>query len=169
MTHTTGPDEAPAQPRWLCRDELEAWLLLQSVVELLPGALDTQLRRDAGLTHYEYLLLAMLSDAPDRTLRMSHLASATNATLPRLSHVVTRLERDGYVERSPAPDDRRATLAHLTAAGWDKVVASAPGHVERVRRLVFDALTPEQVTQLHEIAGAVVANLDPSARVYPRD
>lgn len=165
---TTEPVQ-PAPPRWLTRGELEAWLRLQSVVELLPGALDAQLRRDADLTHYEYLLLAMLSEAPERTLRMSHLASATNATLPRLSHVVTRLERDGYVERRPAPDDRRATLARLTEAGWAKVVASAPGHVERVRRLVFDALTPEQVAQLHEIAGAIAANLDPAARVYPLD
>lgn len=163
-------DDAPAEePRWLSRDELVAWLRLQAVIELLPGALDTQLRRDADLTHYEYLLLAMLSEAPDRVLRMSHLASATNATLPRLSHVVTRLERDGFVQREPDPDDRRATLARLTEAGWDKVVASAPGHVAEVRRLVVDALSAEQVEQLSSIMLTIVRVLDPHRKLYLLD
>ncbi|WP_182113369.1 MULTISPECIES: MarR family winged helix-turn-helix transcriptional regulator [unclassified Actinotalea] len=155
-----------AEPHWLSKDELVAWLRLQAVIELLPGALDAQLRRDADLTHYEYLLLAMLSEARDRTLRMSHLASATNATLPRLSHVVTRLERDGFVRREPDPSDKRATLAVLTDAGWDKVVASAPGHVTEVRRLVIDALTPEQVAQLSEISLTLIRVLDPHKRLY---
>lgn len=155
--------------RWLSRTELVAWLRLQAVIELLPGALDTQLRRDADLTHYEYLLLAMLSEAPDRVLRMSHLASATNATLPRLSHVVTRLEKDGFVTREPDPADRRATLARLTEAGWAKVVASAPGHVTEVRRLVMDVLTPEQVDQLSAITLALVRSLDPGRRLYHLD
>lgn len=160
---------AGAEPRWLSRTELVAWLRLQAVIELLPGALDTQLRRDADLTHYEYLLLAMLSEAPDRILRMSHLASATNATLPRLSHVVTRLERDGYVQREPDPTDRRATLARLTDEGWAKVLASAPGHVAEVRRLVVDVLEPEQVEQLSAIMLALVRSLDPARRLYHLD
>ncbi len=157
------------ETRWLSRDELVAWMRLQAVIELLPGALDAQLRRDSDLTHYEYLLLAMLSEAPGRVLRMSHLASATNATLPRLSHVVTRLERDGYVRREPDPADRRATLARLTEEGWDKVVASAPGHVHEVRRLVVDALTPEQVAELSTIMLTLVRVLDPANRLYHLD
>lgn len=157
------------EPRWLTHDELVAWMRLQAVIELLPGALDTQLRRDSDLTHYEYLLLAMLSEAPDRVLRMSHLASATNATLPRLSHVVTRLERDGLVRREPDPADRRATLARLTDEGWATVVASAPGHVAEVRRLVVDALTPEQVSQLSTIMLTLVRVLDPARRLYHLD
>ena len=84
-----------------------------------PGVLDSQLRRDAGLTHFEYFVLAMLSEAPERTLRMTALAQRTNATLPRLSHVVRRLEERGLVERFPCPEDGRATNARLTAAGWD--------------------------------------------------
>ncbi|WP_199422209.1 MarR family winged helix-turn-helix transcriptional regulator [Actinotalea solisilvae] len=159
----------PTDTRWLTRTELVAWLRLQAVIELLPGALDTQLRRDADLTHYEYLLLAMLSEAPGRVLRMSHLASATNATLPRLSHVVTRLEKDGLVTREPDPADRRATLARLTEDGWAKVVASAPGHVAEVRRLVMDVLTPEQVDQLSTITLALVRSLDPGRRLYHLD
>ena len=158
-------DERDGGVRWLSQDELRTWIRLQAVVELLPGALDAQLRRDAGLSHYEYLLLAMLSDAPDRTLRMSDLASATNATLPRLSHVVTRLEKRGYVSRSADPDDGRATLATLTEDGWLKVVSSAPGHVSTVRSHVIDALTPEQVRQLDAIAEAMLRTLDPTNRL----
>lgn len=151
--------------RWLTPQQLRAWMRLQAVVELLPGALDAQLRRDADLTHYEYLLLAMLSEAPDRTLRMSELAWATNATLPRLSHVVTRLEARGYVERRPSDQDRRATLAQLTGEGWEKVVASAPGHVRTVRKHVIDQLSDEQVDQLSAIAKAIAASLDENHRL----
>src|SRR5690349_21438260 len=96
---------------WLDTAEREAWLRLIAVVELLPGALDAQLRRDAGLTHFEYYVLAMLSEAPERTLRMTSLAQRTNATLPRLSHVVRRLEDRGLVERFPCLEDGRATNA----------------------------------------------------------
>ena len=153
------------EPRWLSPAELRAWVRLQALIELLPVALDQQLRRDADLTHFEYLLLAMLSEAPGRTLRMSDLAAATNATLPRLSHVVTRLEARDYVTRRPAEDDRRATLASLTEAGWAKVVASAPGHAGIVRDHVFDRITPEQVAHLDALATAVVRSLDPTNRL----
>lgn len=152
-------------PRWLTRDERETWLRVAAVLELLPAALDAQLHRDAGLTQFEYFVLAMLSEAPDRRLRMSRLAAHTNATLPRLSRVVAGLERAGFVERTPCPDDRRATFAALTPAGLEKVVASAPGHVEQVRRNVFDPLTPEQQAQLRELAGLVLVTLDPEGRM----
>jgi DNA-binding MarR family transcriptional regulator len=149
--------------RWLTSDELAAWVRLVAVVELLPGVLETQLRRDSDLAHFEYYVLAMLSEAPDRTLRMTTLARTTNATLARLSHVVQRLEKRGLVERFPCPQDRRATNARLTGAGWDKVRASAPGHVATVREHVIDALTPGQVAQLTAIAGAILDRLDPDA------
>src|SRR3954453_21327865 len=97
--------------RWLTEDERAAWLRLVAVLALLPGVLDSQLRSEAGLTHFEYFVLAMLSEAPNRTLRMAALAQRTNATLPRLSHVVRRLEDRGLVERLPCPEDRRATNA----------------------------------------------------------
>jgi len=148
-------------PRWLDADELVAWKRLVAVVELLPGVLDSQLRRDAGLTHFEYFVLAMLSEAPERTLRMTNLAQRTNATLTRLSHVVRRLEDRSLVERFPCPEDGRATNARLTDAGWDAVVAAAPGHVATVRAEVIDALTPEQVRQLSQITESVLHRLDP--------
>lgn len=144
-------------------DEAEraAWVRLASVVELLPGVLDTQLRRDAGLLHFEYFVLAMLSEAPERTLRMSALAAQTNSTPPRLSHVVKRLEDRGLVERLSCPEDSRATNARLTAAGWRKVRAAAPGHAANVREHVIDALTPTQLRQLTDIAEAILNRLDP--------
>jgi DNA-binding MarR family transcriptional regulator len=147
------------EPRWLDTDERAAWLRLVMLLELMPGVLDAQLRRDADLSHFEYFVLAMLSEAPERTLRMTGLATMTNATLPRLSHVVSRLEDRGYVERRPCPQDRRATNAVLTSAGWGKVVAAAPGHAGHVREQVVDALSREQLNQLAEICDAMLARI----------
>jgi DNA-binding MarR family transcriptional regulator len=146
---------------WLDDRELAAWVRLAAVLELLPGVLDSQLRRDAGLTHFEYYCLAMLSEAPELTLRMTALAAQTNATLPRLSHVVRKLEDRGLVERFPCPEDARATNARLTPTGWVKVQATAPGHVVNVREHVIDALRPEQVDQLAAICEAMLRRLDP--------
>ncbi|MCV7230807.1 MarR family winged helix-turn-helix transcriptional regulator [Mycolicibacterium komossense] len=151
----------------LDHDELAAWVRLASVLELLPGVLDSQLRRDADLMHFEYFVLAMLSEAPRRTLRMSALAAQTNATQPRLSHVVKRLEERGLVERFQCPEDARATNARLTAAGWRRVRHAAPGHVANVRANVIDALTPEQVGQLAVIADAILGRLDPDGAMSP--
>lgn len=152
-------------PRWLTREQLAAWVRLAAVLELLPGTLDSQLRRDAGLTNFEYYVLAMLSEAPGRTLRMTALAALTNATLPRLSHVVRRLEDRGLVERFPCPEDARATNARLTDDGWRSVQTAAPGHVATVREHVIDALTPEQVRQLTAITDTVLQRLDPAGRM----
>jgi len=148
--------------RWLTREELAAWVRLAAVLELLPGVLDSQLRREADLTHFEYYVLAMLSEAPRRTLQMTALAARTNATLPRLSHVVRRMEDRDLLERYPCPEDGRATNVRLTSAGWRKIKAAAPGHVANVREHVIDALTPEQVAQLGAIAEAILERLDPT-------
>jgi DNA-binding MarR family transcriptional regulator len=153
---------------WLTDEERAAWVRLIALVELLPGALDGQLRRDAGLSNFEYFVLAMLSEAPDRVLRMTDLAARTNATLPRLSHVVSRLADRGLVERRPCPGDRRATNARLTDVGWRTLADAAPGHVQHVRQNVIDALTPEQVGQLAGIAEAILGRLDPEGKVTPR-
>ena len=147
--------------RWLNDQEMAAWVRLAAVLELLPGVLDSQLRRDAELTHFDYYALAMLSEAPQQTLRMTSLAAQTNATLPRLSHVIHRLEDRGLVERFPCPQDARATNVRLTPSGWDKVRQTAPGHVANVRQHVIDALTPEQVNQLTGITNAILNRLDP--------
>jgi DNA-binding MarR family transcriptional regulator len=153
------------ETRWLTEDERAAWLRLVAVVELLPGLLDSRLRAEAGLTHFEYFVLAMLSEAPERTIRMTSLAQRTNATLPRLSHVVRRLEDRGLVQRFPCPEDGRATNARLTADGWDTVVAAAPGHVDTVRGHVLDPLSAVQVEQLRDIGDALLTRLDPDGRL----
>jgi len=155
------------EPRWLSPAERAAWLGLIGVVELLPGALDAQLQREAGVSHFEYMVLAMLSEAPDHTLRMTALAAQTHSTLPRLSHVVTRLVNRGFVERIPCPQDKRATNAHLTDAGWQHVRSSAPGHVAAAREFVIDSLSAAQMEQLREISASILARLDPADRSTP--
>ncbi|WP_298886604.1 MarR family transcriptional regulator [uncultured Serinicoccus sp.] len=156
---------------WLTDPERAAWVRLAAVLERLPGVLDTQLRRDSGLTHFEYYTLAMLSEAEGSTLRMTALAAQTNATLPRLSHVVRRLEGRGLVARMPCPEDARATNASLTDAGWGVVQAAAPGHAAAVRGAVIDALTTTQIDQLTAITSAILERIDPDrtmAAIYSR-
>ncbi|MEV6597586.1 MarR family transcriptional regulator [Actinoplanes sp. NPDC051346] len=146
--------------RWLSAEELESWLPIGGLLLRLPAALDTQMQRDSGLSHFEYLVLANLSEAPGRTRRMSALAALANGSLSRLSHVVKRLEGRGWVERTTCPRDGRYTNAVLTDAGWDKVRHSAPGHVEAVRDLVLDTLTGPELAQLGDIARRVLARLE---------
>ena len=149
------------EQEWLTEDQLAAWVRLAALVELLPGVLDTQLRRDADLTNFEYYVLAMLSESPRRTLRMT--GSRHRPTPPcRVSPTWCNGWRHrGLVDRFPCPQDRRATNARLTDAGWSKVQQSAPGHVANVRRHVMDALTPDQVAQLADITEAILQRLDP--------
>jgi DNA-binding MarR family transcriptional regulator len=149
------------EPRWLSDEEKDTWFALVSLLIRLPGALDAQLRREAGISHFEYQVLAGLSEAPERTLRMSTLAVLAEGSLSRLSQVVARLERRGWVRRATDPADGRYTLATLTDAGWNKVVATAPGHVEAVRALVFDPLTRAQTRQLRDIGHRVMRAIDP--------
>jgi DNA-binding MarR family transcriptional regulator len=152
------------EPRWLSNDERDVWLRLVGVMMKLPAALDTQLQRDAGLSHFEYMVLAGLSEAPARTRRMSDLAGLTESGLPRLSQVVGRLEKRGWVSRSTDPADGRITLATLTDEGWQKVIRTAPGHVETVRNLVFDPLTKAQSRQLGSIGKRIMTAIDPADR-----
>jgi DNA-binding MarR family transcriptional regulator len=147
--------------RWLDDDEQQTWRAYLAVSELLPAALDRQLQRDAGMTHASYVVLAMLSEAPGRSLRMSELAARANASPSRLSHSVARLEERGWVRRERASGDGRGTVAVLTDAGWDMLAGTAPGHVAAVRENLFDRLTPEQVKSLGEICAAVLDGLDP--------
>ena len=125
----------------------------------LPAALDLRPQRDARLTHFEYQVLAGLSQAPTRTLRMSTLAMFANGSLSRLSHVVNRLENKGWITRQPCPQDGRYTNAILTDDGYDKVVDTAPGHVEEVRKLVVDQLTKAQLKQMSAIGRRVLEGI----------
>ena len=149
-----------AEPRWLDEAEMQAWLRLLRVVMLLPWALDRQLRQDAGLTHASYMVLACLSDAPERSMRMSELARVTATSQSRLSHAVAALEQRGWVQRRPCPQDRRGQIASLTDAGVEVLVDIAPGHAAQVRTLVFDALSEDEVAQLSTLAARIVGRLE---------
>ncbi|TDO47797.1 DNA-binding MarR family transcriptional regulator [Kribbella sp. VKM Ac-2527] len=151
------------EPRWLDDEEWPAWVALASMLVRLNSALDAQLQRDAGMSHFEYGVLAALSEVPERTLRMSSLAMLSDGSLPRLSQVVGRLEKRGWVRRTPDPTDGRYTLAILTDDGWAKLVDTAPGHVGAVRQYVFDSLTRAQVRQLTNIGNRVAQAIDPGA------
>jgi DNA-binding MarR family transcriptional regulator len=145
----------PAKPRWLTKAEMAAWTELLGVVIWLPPALDAQLQRDSGLSHFEYQILAMLSQDDGRPCEMGDLSVRTNASPSRVSHAVGRLEKQDWVRRSANPGNRRIVHAALTDAGRAKVVESAPGHVSTVRQYVFDLLSAEQVRQLTEIARVI--------------
>jgi DNA-binding MarR family transcriptional regulator len=148
---------------WLDEKQLEAWLRFAAVLTMLPAELDAEMQRTAGLTQFEYAVLARLSEAPGRTLRISRLAAFARGSLSRMSHLIKRLEGRGWVRRELDPEDGRYTNAILTDAGYAKVVATAPGQVELVRRLVIDALTPTQLRQLGEISARLIDRLHPDA------
>jgi DNA-binding MarR family transcriptional regulator len=155
--------------RWLDDEQQRTWRAWLTVSELVPRALDAQLQRDAGLSHAAYVVLAMLSESPTRSRRMSDLARRANQSQSRLSHTVARLEGRGWVRRERAADDGRGNLAVLTDAGWDVVVAVAPGHVDAVRETVFGPLTGEQTRVLREALEAIAAKLDPDRSLRVKD
>ncbi|MFG2326063.1 MarR family winged helix-turn-helix transcriptional regulator [Streptomyces sp. NPDC048568] len=152
------------QSPWLDDDQQDLWQALRTVVIALPAALDRQLQRDAGISNFEYGVLAQLSMAKQATMRLSDLARVSDSTQPRLSKVMDRFEARDWVARRPDPGDGRYTLATLTDAGRQKLVESAPEHVAQVKRLVFDPLTAAQRrhlgTALTRIAATVREELD---------
>jgi DNA-binding MarR family transcriptional regulator len=143
--------------RWLSADEQVTWRAFVGTCRAFFAAVDAQLQRDTGMPLAYYEILVQLSEAPGHTLRMSQLAEATSASKSRVSHAVARLEERGWVRRSECPTDRRGQLAQLTDEGYAVLVAAAPGHVEQVRRTLFDLLAPEQTGQLQAITGAILA------------
>ncbi|MGO1543848.1 MAG: MarR family winged helix-turn-helix transcriptional regulator [Gulosibacter sp.] len=148
--------------RWLDANETQTWLDLWSTVAWLPARLDAQLREDAGVSLAEYHVLSQISMAPDRRMRLSELAEVTNTTLSHLSRVVSRMERAGWVERAPDPNDGRSTLGVITDSGLEKVAAMAPGHVAAVRHYVFDNLTATQALALGDATSRIVAAVAPT-------
>ena len=154
-------DEPPV--KWLTPAELDSWLAVVRLISWLPWSIDQQLRRDSDLGMVEYQVLAVLSEAPERTRRMSSLARLTNASLSRLSHLFKRLEGRGLVRREPDPTDGRFTNAILTDKGFATLAEAAPGHVAHVRSLVIDVLSPEQLRRLGIAADRIVSHIDTTA------
>jgi DNA-binding MarR family transcriptional regulator len=145
---------------WLDEQQQAAWRAVARLITKLPATLESDLQRTAGLTLFEYEVLSLLSEADASTLQMSELAAGTNSSLSRLSHVVSRLERRGWVTRQACPGDGRATQAVLTESGMAKVVETAPDHVRAVRELVIDALTPAQLRQLGTAAAKIAQRIE---------
>ena len=145
------------EPQWLDGEEQAIWLAMVRMLTRLPAALDADLQHNAGLSFFEYQVLAGLSMMPGRTLRMSELAARANSSLSRLSHVVSRLEAKGWVRRESCSGDGRFINAVLTDEGWRKVTATAPGHVAAVRELLVDTLSEAEFAQLGAISARVLA------------
>ncbi|MEC3993812.1 MarR family transcriptional regulator [Actinacidiphila sp. DG2A-62] len=147
-------------PRWLSSEELAAWRGFVRLVHRLPAALEAQLQQDSRLSFVEYHVLAHLSEQPGRRIRMSELAALADTELSRLSHMIGRLEKRALVRREPDPDNGRYTQAILTDAGFAYLAEAAPAHVGRVRDLFVDALTPEELGVLHQVADKVLARIE---------
>ena len=153
MTVTPKP---AAAPRWLDEREQATWRSFLAMIRVVQEGSERQLQQDSAMPLTYYLILAMLSEAPKRTLRMSELAAIAGTSQSRLSHAAARLEESGWIERRRCATDRRGYLATLTNKGSEVLNATAPGHVEAIRRALFDPLTKEQVAQLAQIAGTIV-------------
>lgn len=156
-------------PRWLSAEERQAWLALYAVSALLPATLDADLFRRARITLFDYHVLAMVSESEGRSLPMSELAARSNASLSRLSHVVKKLEQRGWMSRTPSPQDARVTTAAITDEGMAELQRLAPEHVESVRGVVFDALTPGDVADLERIGKKILGRLDPDNGILGPD
>jgi DNA-binding MarR family transcriptional regulator len=158
---------ASRKARWLTGEEEQAWRAVALMMHKLRWSLECQLERSSDLSFTEYYTLARLSEEPTHTLRMSELAEVTNASLSRLSHLVTRLEKWGFVRREPDPTDGRYTNAILTKAGYRTLLDSAPAHVDAVRQLVIDGFTPAELAKLRAFCDRIVAHIDASAWTQP--
>lgn len=151
------------ETRWLDEHEQRVWRAFVEATQMLFDQLDRELQHDAGIPHAYYEILVRLSEAPDRTLRMSALAERSMSSRSRLSHAVARLEERGWVRREACPTDRRGLYAVLTDEGFTALAQAAPGHVEGVRRHLFDPLSPGQVAQLGAISTAIREHLSSAA------
>lgn len=145
--------------RWLDDGEQRTWRAFLAAQRLLFDRVERQLQRDAGMPQAYYEILVQLSEAPDRMLRMSQLAEYSLTSRSRLSHAVARLEAAGWVRRRACAEDRRGAWAELTPAGLAKLESTAPGHVEQVRAVLFDALTADQQAALRTVSETLVAHL----------
>jgi DNA-binding MarR family transcriptional regulator len=151
---------------WLSPAQLTAWARLAGVIMTLPAAVDAQLKRDSGLNFFEYSILVGLAEEPERAVQLSSLAQYAFGSQSRLSHAVSRLEKQGWVTRR-ACCNVRAIEAVLTDEGYAKLVEAAPGHVREVRRLVIDVLSPDQIGHVDDICRALLTVTMPNAPVLP--
>jgi DNA-binding MarR family transcriptional regulator len=149
---------AAGQPCWLTPEEQQAWRAHLTMGKLLSRQLDRDLH-SFGLSINDYEILVVLSEAPDRRLRMTDLADATAQSRSRLSHQITRMETSGLVRRESCPGDKRGLFAVLTTQGMATIQRVAPHHVESVRRHFIGLLTGDQLSAMREGYTAVIDHL----------
>ena len=149
-------DEVP----WLDEDEQRAWRAFLRVRRDLDAELGRRLRSRGQMDILDYELLVILSEAPDRRLSMGELAAESTTSASRLTYRVDRLSERGWVERCSSPDDARSTLAVLTDAGFDALVAAAPGHVRDVRTLLFDHVGTDELQPFADALERIADGLD---------
>ena len=153
--------------RWLDEREQLTWRAFLTATKLLFDQVERQLQHDSKLPHAYFEILVRLSETPGRVMRMSELASTSLSSRSRLSHAIARLEEAGWVRRKPCPSDRRGQLAELTDEGMARLRGVVPGHVEEVRSLLFDALTPGQQEALREVSEAIVLHISDGDPPWP--
>jgi DNA-binding MarR family transcriptional regulator len=149
-----------SETRWLDEHEQCAWRAYLRMQSRLTAALNRQLQAGAGLSLADYEVLVLLTDAPEGRLRPYEMQRTLEWEQSRLSHHLSRMQRRGLIRREECCDDGRGAYVMLTDAGRQAIGAAAPEHVNTVRRLFFDALSPEQVQALHRLATQVLAQLD---------
>ncbi len=142
--------------RWLTAEQQRIWRAYLLGSARLNEKLDADLRQ-FGLDLGEYEILVTLSESPEHHVRMSELADAVHQSRSRLTHTISRMERDRLVERLGCPTDRRGVWAHLTEHGLDLLKTAAPSHVEAVRRHFVEAIAPEDYAALGRAFTTVVA------------
>jgi DNA-binding MarR family transcriptional regulator len=145
---------------WLSDEQQRIWRSYLRMESLLPARLNRQLQSDSGLSIAEYAVLVPLSESSEGRLRPFELGITLNWEQSRLSHQLMRMQNRGLIRREQCPSDRRGAFVVLTDDGRAAIEAAAPGHVNAVRRLVFDQLSPEQATALGEACAAIVAALE---------
>ncbi|AZI57168.1 MarR family transcriptional regulator [Nakamurella antarctica] len=146
---------------WLTQDQQHVWRQYLAISRLLNDRVERNMQRDGGMPQAYYLILAMLSEAPDHSLRMNQLADVLRASQSRTSHAVTKLESYGWIRREATPSDGRGQSATLTDAGWTRLRLVAPDHAETVRSIMFDALDEKDLADLGRIYGKLLAHMEP--------
>ncbi|CAN2237425.1 MarR Transcriptional regulators [actinobacterium SCGC AAA044-D11] len=147
-----------SEPKWLNPRELKAWRSYIIASRRLLEALDADLD-DHDLSMADYEVLAQLSDAPDRRMRMSELAEIAMISKSRLSHRMKVMEKAGWVRRELCSEDKRGSFAVMTEKGWRAIVKAAPDHVASVRNRFVDNLTVKDQEELTKIFDRVTTKL----------
>jgi DNA-binding MarR family transcriptional regulator len=146
--------------RWLTAEEERVWRRWMTLNARLSVTLQRELQDDAGLSTQDYEVLVHLTDTPKGRVRVTDLARLMQWERSRVSHHVTRMERRRLVQRVECAEDGRGAFVVITPQGRAAIEQAAPGHVNTVRRLVFDTLSPEEVDAFAAIIEKALAQLD---------